>query len=325
MVLLGAAGGPVVERGCHGIASALVIDGHAYLVDAGHGTVDQFKMAGILESDLRGIFVTHLHSDHIADLFTLPFLLHGGVRPLTAPFHILGPGRAGALPPARPNGREDVLINPGNPTPGTEDFFHHSTQAAAYDLNIRMRDEGAPVFTDVVKVRDIELPGVGANAVDNLHPEMEPFEIFQDERVRVTAILVEHPPVFPAYAFRFDTADGSVVFSGDTALAENVVRLARDADVLVHEAIDLEYFRTGQQVPPALLEHLRESHADVEMLGALAQRAGVGTLVLNHLVPGNPELVARSTWLRRAQKGFRGRVVVGGDLVEIPVRSRGAH
>ena len=50
-VILGAAGGPVVEQGCHGIASAVVVDGNAYLIDAGHGTVDQFKVAGILERE----------------------------------------------------------------------------------------------------------------------------------------------------------------------------------------------------------------------------------------------------------------------------------
>jgi hypothetical protein len=110
-VILGAAGGPVVEQGCHGIASAVVVDGNAYLIDAGHGTVDQFKVAGILERELRGIFVTHLHSDHIADLYTLPFLLHSGARPLKVPFHIIGPGRAGALPKARANGRDDETVN----------------------------------------------------------------------------------------------------------------------------------------------------------------------------------------------------------------------
>lgn len=137
-----------------------------------------------------------------------------------------------------------------------------------------MRDEGASSFTDVVKVRDIELPDIGANAEDNLHPEMEPFEIYRDEDIRATAILVEHQPVFPAFAFRFDTADGAVVFSGDTSLSENVARLAKGADVLVHEAIDLEYFKSDESMPPALLEHLRASHADVDGLGALAQRAG---------------------------------------------------
>jgi ribonuclease BN (tRNA processing enzyme) len=318
-VILGAAGGPVVERGCHGIASAVVVDGNAYLIDAGHGTVDQFKVAGILENELRGILVTHLHSDHIADLYTLPFLLHSGARPLKAPFHVIGPGRAGALPNARANGRDDETVNPDNPTPGTEDYFHYSRMATAYDQNIRMRDEGAASFTDVVKVNDIELPDVGADAEDNLHPEMDPFEIYRDEHVRVTAILVEHPPVFPAFAFRFDAADGAVVFSGDSSLSENIVRLAKGADVLVHEAIDLEYFKSDESVPSALLEHLRESHADVDGLGALAQRAGVKTLVLNHLVPGDPDLVSASEWQRRAQQGFDGKVYVGKDQLVVPV------
>lgn len=182
-----------------------------------------------------------------------------------------------------------------------------------------MRDEGASSFTDVVKVRDIELPDIGANAEDNLHPEMEPFEIYRDEDIRATAILVEHQPVFPAFAFRFDTADGAVVFSSDTSLSENVARLAKGADVLVHEAIDLEYFKSDESMPPALLEHLRASHADVDGLGALAQRAGVKTLVLNHLVPGDPDLVSTSEWQRRAQQGFDGKVYVGKDRLVVPI------
>ena len=69
--------------------------------------------------------------------------------------------------------------------------------------------------------------------------------VHEDENVRVTAILVEHPPVAPAFAFRFDTAEGSVTISGDTAPTQNLVRLARDTDLLMHEAIDFDWVRRG--------------------------------------------------------------------------------
>jgi ribonuclease BN (tRNA processing enzyme) len=67
---------------------------------------------------------------------------------------------------------------------------------------------------------------------------MEPFTVVDDGVVMVSAVLVPHGPVFPAFAFRF-TPEGSVVFSGDTAASENVVRLVHGADVLVHEVIDI--------------------------------------------------------------------------------------
>ena len=56
----------------------------------------------------------------------------------------------------------------------------------------------------------------------------------KDENVKVTAALVDHPPVVPAFAYRLDAADRSIVISGDTARSERVVELARGADVLVH-------------------------------------------------------------------------------------------
>ena len=61
--------------------------------------------------------------------------------------------------------------------------------------------------------------------------------MFEDDRVRVSATLVAHAPVWPAFAFRFDTDDGSIVFSGDTARSENLIKLAKGADILVHEVI----------------------------------------------------------------------------------------
>ena len=69
---------------------------------------------------------------------------------------------------------------------------------------------------------------------------MDPFVVFEDSRVRVSAILVEHPPVAPAYGYRFDTDEGSVVVSGDTAATDNMRRLADRASLLLHEAIDLD-------------------------------------------------------------------------------------
>ena len=166
-------------------------------------------------------------------------------------------------------------------------------------------------------MHDIELPaGTGASALGDTAPPMKPFKVAEDDRVRVSAILVPHGPVFPSFAFRFDTDAGSVVVSGDTRASDNVVRLARDADILVHEVLDLEFYeRLG--VPAPLLEHFKQGHTLTTEIGALAQRAGVHTLVLSHLVPSNPALLSDAEYRHKCRQGFDGRVIVGNDLDRI--------
>jgi ribonuclease BN (tRNA processing enzyme) len=312
LVLLGTAAGPIPFQGRTGISSALVVDGATYVVDLGHGAFDQFRAVGLNPATVRSIFVTHLHSDHLADLYTMLWLRFGGIEPLARPIDLYGPGRAGALPPVH-NGGVPPVVSPANPTPGLADFVSRSIEATAYDINIRMRDQGWPDIRDLIRTHEIELPDVGASPLDNLAPTMDPFLVMEDDRVKVTAILVKHVPVFPAFAFRFETAHGSVVFSGDTTICDNTVTLARGADVLVHEAIDVQAVtQFGGDISEDDLRHLLDSHSDVTKLGALAQRAKVKKLVLSHLAPGTtqwPDLV----WRAKAQKGFRGQVVVGHD------------
>jgi ribonuclease BN (tRNA processing enzyme) len=313
LTLLGTSGGPPPMSGRTGIASSLSVGDRTYLVDLGHGAFQRVHEAGIDPASIRNVFITHLHSDHIADLYQLLWLRFGGVARITAPVHVYGPGRAGALPPVR-GGRTVATIGGDNPTPGTVDFIEKSMEATAYDLNMRARDEGWPDIRSVVTAHDIALPDVGANATDNLFPDMEPFPVFEDDRVKVTATLVEHPPVFPSFAFRFDTDESSVVFSGDTTRSDNLIRLATGADYLVHEVIALDWVKT-LNVPASLLAHLAESHTDVDTVGALAEAAGARNLVLSHLVPGDVDAVTDGQWRRRAQRGYRGRVHVGRDLM----------
>jgi ribonuclease BN (tRNA processing enzyme) len=315
LILLGTGAGPVPMAGRTGICSALVVDGHVYLVDVGHGAFDQLEKAGLTPSNLDSIFITHLHSDHLADLYTLLWLRFGGYNSMTHPVHVFGPGQAGGLPASD---REVGTINRQNPTPGLADFLASSMQATAYDLNLRMRDEAWPDLRELIRAQEIEVPDVGASATGDMAPEMEPFEVMSDERVRVTAILVQHPPVFPSFAYRFDTPHGSVVFSGDTTITQNMVTLARGADILVHEAIDLTAVEQFGNLSEEQLQHHRNSHSDVTKLGPLAQRAGVGTLVLSHLAPSTIAW-SDAIWLAKAQQGFLGPVIVGNDLMRIPV------
>ncbi|HEV2178728.1 MAG TPA: MBL fold metallo-hydrolase, partial [Gemmatimonadaceae bacterium] len=145
--------------------------------------------------------------------------------------------------------------------------------------------------------------------------------VMQDENVRVTAALVHHPPIVPAFAYRFDTADRSIVISGDTTPSDSLVALARRADVLVHEALfdAAAVDRLVASVPNAsdLRRSILSHHTTAEEAGRVAAEAQVGTLVLSHLIPAEDPMVTDAMWSDAARKHFGGRVIVGKDLMEL--------
>lgn len=311
MVLLGTHGGPPPQRARAGIASALVVDGATYLVDAGRMAVSHHTQVGLAWADLRAVFVTHLHADHVAELFQI-FLLGGFQAPaqgdtIAGPIPVYGPGPAGGLP-AKFGGGQAPTTNPADPTPGLAGFFDYANAAFAYSTNLFMRDSGARDLRSLADVQELTLPSVGAS-YQQTAPTMTPFKVMEDDRVRVTAVLVPHGPVFPAFAYRFDTDHGSVTFSGDTTYSENLIRLARHSDVLVHEAINVQ----GWAGPPAVVSHLLEGHVEVQKVGEVAQAAQADHLVLSHIGDlAQPDLDPRQ-WRRWAQAGYDGRVTVGAD------------
>jgi ribonuclease BN (tRNA processing enzyme) len=151
------------------------------------------------------------------------------------------------------------------------------------------------------------------------HEITEAGEVFKDDRVRVTAALNTHAPIQYSFAYRFDTADRSVVFSGDTSYSDNVVKLARGADILVHEVVSREFWeRPGAPQPPEVVRHILASHTDAPDVGRVATAAGVGTLVLNHFVPTEgPNAPTGEQWIAAVRRTFKGRIVLGTDLLEL--------
>ncbi|MDI3387660.1 MBL fold metallo-hydrolase [Streptomyces sp. B-S-A8] len=336
LVLLGTAGGPPwwPNSNREGISSALVVGDRYYVIDAGDGVGRQLRKArlGSWQNDLggpldklAGVFLTHLHSDHIVDLNNLLTEgLSNGIPRADLPIPLIGPGNRGALPPLFGPDPTPPVVAPENPTPGTREMWEAMVRAYATDFNDRARDSRKPVPDQFVDARDIVLPSWATDDPNGAPaPDMAPVPVYEDDHIRVTGTLVDHAPVFPALAYRFDTEDGSVVFSGDTAPCDNLVRLARDADVLVHEVIDRTWPESMFPEPrtpaqEASLHHLLNAHTTVEDVGPVAERAGVRTLVLSHLVPGNrPD----SVW-REARHGFSGRLLIGHDLDEVGIGER---
>jgi ribonuclease BN (tRNA processing enzyme) len=167
------------------------------------------------------------------------------------------------------------------------------------DLTVRQKDEGRPPLGPLVHPHDVSRSG----------------SVFSDDRVRVTCCRVDHPMVPIALAYRFDTLDRSIVISGDTRPTAALTRLAKNADVLVHEALYLP--RAPGAPGSALRRHVIESHTPVEEAGRVAAEAGVRTLVLSHLVPAENPPVTDDEWIAGARTHFDGQIIVGHDLLEI--------
>jgi len=171
----------------------------------------------------------------------------------------------------------------------------------AYDIGIREKDEGRPPLAPLIHPHEITHGG----------------PVMHDDNVKVTAALVEHPLVKPAFAYRFDCPDRSIVFSGDTRPSENLIELARGADILVHEVIDLAAIGVLEKElshATRLHTHLLAAHTPMSEVGQIATKAGVKTLVLNHFVPGTPP-IPDQVWYDAVKPHFKGRLIVGHDLM----------
>lgn len=277
LIILGTKGGPRVTMGRGMTGHLLLIDDVPHVIDCGYGTVRQIVAAGVALPRIRHVFITHNHSDHNVDFGSL--LLMAWAAGLKTPVDCWGP-------------------------PPLARIADMALATHAYDIDTRVADEGRPPLKPLVRVHEIANAGA----------------VMQDERVKVTAALVPHPPVVPSFAYRFDTPDRSIVFSGDTAPSQHLAALAKGADVLVHEAMYLPGIdRLLARVPNAatLKKHLLDSHTSVEDVGRIAKAAGVGLLVLSHLVPGDDPAITDQMWIDGARRHFDGRIVVAQDMMEL--------
>jgi ribonuclease BN (tRNA processing enzyme) len=277
LILLGTGGGPRPRATSSASAQVIVSNNVAYVIDCGDGVARQLAFARVPLPTLRHVFITHQHSDHNADYGNLIWL--AWAAGLNTQVDTWGP------PPLEKM---------------TTLFFEMN----AYDIDTRISNEGRVPLVPLVHVHEIRDNGA----------------VMSDDNIKVTAALVDHPPVVPAFGYRFDARDRSIVISGDTAPSNNLVRLAQGAEVLVHSmmypaAID----RLVGGVPNAatLKESILAHQTSAEDAGRIAQAAGIQTLVLSHFVPADDPQVTDDMWTQAAQLHFRGKVVLGKDLLEI--------
>ncbi len=276
LVLLGTGGGPTPKALRAAPAAALMIDGQLHMLDAGNGAARQAALAGLPLKSLSHMWISHLHSDHVADAFTLPWLAWAGA--LATPVTVHGP-------------------------PGMAAMAKAWLRFAKKDIDTRIADEGRPDLRTLLRVAEVK-PGAQLNTGE----------------LRVTAARVEHPPLTDSFAYRFDWAGKSVVYSGDTRPCPTLIELAKGADVLVQEVMylpALDRLIASESNAATLREHLLASHTTAEQAGEIAAAAGVKRLLLTHFVPGGDASVTDAMWADAARQAFAGEVIVGRDLLRV--------
>jgi ribonuclease BN (tRNA processing enzyme) len=275
VVILGT-GTPNPDPERSGPAVAVVVKGTAYLVDAGAGVMRRAAQAtanGIPALDSPKLGIVFLTHLHSDHTIGLPDVIHTG--------WILGRER-----PLR-------LFGP----PGTMDMARHLTEA--YSADIANRTGGLQPHTAEgwrVEASDID-SGV----------------VYQDSNVTVTAFRVPHDGWAVALGYRFQTADKSVVISGDTRPSDTVVDACSGCDILVHEVYSAEKFPART---PAWQRYHADAHTSTVELAALAARAHPRLLVLYHQLYWG---ASDDDLLREIRRGYSGEVVSAHDLAVYPV------
>ncbi|MAY62940.1 MAG: MBL fold metallo-hydrolase [Rhizobiales bacterium] len=188
---------------------------------------------------------------------------------------------------------------------GTADVWLHFCASLAYDIETRIDDEGRPDIRDLVTVLE--------------HGEGP---VLSEGDLTVSALRVDHPPVTDCFALKFEGGGRTVVFSSDTAYFPPLAAFGRSANLLVHEGLHPEGLerlvsRTGNGA--RLREHLTASHTFAEDVGRIAADAGVGRLVLHHLVPADDPEITAADWERELRKTWKGPLTIGSDGLVLPL------
>lgn len=285
-VVLCGTGAPLLDPKRAGPCTAVIAGGKMYLVDVGPGSTERSLEYRLPLAQLDGIFLTHFHSDHIGELgeaMTQSWIAGGRATPL----EVYGPsGVVGVV---------DGFL---------QAYALDQVYRTAHHTEQYMPKEGAGMRPHTIS------PTLGEDVV-----------VFEKGGLKVIAIEVDHTPVEPAVAYRFEYAGRSVVISGDTDYSENLGRGAEGADLLIHEALEKKIVGTMSQAladndlarMSKLAGDVLDYHTSPQDAVRLARESDVSMLVFSHLVPPVSGFMARRVFL--SDLGDKGDVdvLVGKD------------
>lgn len=288
---LGTAGGPMLHPQRAQPAHLLMHGQRPILIDCGEGAFNQLKRVGIEYRDVHEIFLTHHHFDHIGSLFACLGLNMMTMR--RTPLTIYGP-------------------------PGTQQIVEGLIAACAVPeaIGFGVPGQTLPKVRDFVTVREImsgeviSIEGLTVSFCENTHyrPEAEAGQ-----------------PGYLSLSYRFDLADRSVCFTGDTGPCRAIEMLAKGVDLLVGEMMDADLTMANiRRANPAMPEeaiqrigsHIADHHLSPEQLGDMATAVGASQVVATHLPPGLATAETAPNYLARIAARFSGRVAIASDLAQ---------
>lgn len=292
------AGSPLPDDRRGGPCTVVIAGKRMFLFDAGSGASRNLARMGFNPGDIEALFLTHFHSDHIDGLGEVMLQRWGSAA------------RRKPLPVYGPKGVDSVVAG----------FM----QAYRLDESYRIAHHGEQVvppggFGGEPRSFDVAEPDGRVVLVDE--PDLQ-----------IVAFTVNHAPVRPAVGYRIRYKDRTAVLSGDTSKSMNVQREANGVDLLVHDALSVTLVRVlehaaekaGRGNLARIFDDIPGYHTTPEQAAEIARDAGVGFLLLNHIVPALPVPGSEAAFLGEAARIYRGKIRVGvdGDFVSLPAGSK---
>jgi ribonuclease Z len=260
---------------------------HLYIIDAGSGSAATANLSNVPMEKLRGILITHFHSDHISDIGD--FNLNSWVAGRPEPLQIIGPT-------------------------GVERIVDGFNMAYELDRGYRVAHHGAELLNPELGTLQSKTIAEGV--------------IVDQDGLRITAFEVSHPPIEPAFGYRLDYGDRSVVISGDSLVTDKIVEISDGADVVLHDAMSLQLVRgaagmartTGNTRLATVLQDIQDYHATTEDLNRLSSEAEIGQLALYHLVPAPRNAMALRAFSNDIPEGAL--LTEDGMVISLPAGSK---
>jgi ribonuclease Z len=288
-VFLCGTGSPMPDPTRANACTAIIAGGHVVVIDTGPGSWSKFSQSRLPAGNIDTILLTHLHSDHIGDLGE--FAVQSWIAGRAVPINIYGPAKLPS-PALAPDSRGHEYG-----TSGTLDVVEGFALAYDADSAYRILHHGA----DYLKPEGARIVGheIPTPKVDEL------VTVFDQDGLKISAFLVNHHPVEPAYGYRVEYKGRVAVISGDTKKTESVERFSQNADLLVHEALNAHMVsliidglkgatnpRLGKMAHDTL-----DYHTSPVQAAEIANAAGVKLLVFSHIVPPLPNALSQHMFM----------------------------
>ena len=292
--------GPLVVRDRAKPCTAIQAGGALYLVDIGPEATENLMLWRLPLATARAVFITHLHSDHIGGLGE--FNMQSWVAGRSAPLALVGPAGVDKLAAGFNLAYE----------------MDHAFRRAHHEHGEVTLPTGAGLLSSTI----VLMPAASQPAAPGVAPA------WSEAGLTVTAIEVEHSPVSPAFAYRFDYKGRSVVISGDTRKWPPLAQAARGADVLVHEAQNSDMTRllattlsgAGQARQASIMTDTLTYHTTPVEAAEIAKAAGVKALILSHLTQAGLPFFTPDAFTRGVDAVFTPwRLARDGMTIELPV------